>query len=272
MQHAKRMLNAVTRPLANRLGFMVRETGQALDRLGSRLQGSYAFTERLSRHRRVMPLDDLTPDIGNGVFVAPSASVIGAVTIGAESSIWYGTVLRGDVNAITVGKRTNLQDRVVVHGAKHNLKGLDLSVNIGSNVTVGHGATLHACTVKDNTLIGMGATVMDGAVVNENSIVAAGALVTAGKVVPEGELWGGSPAQCIRKLKDEEITFLQSSADTYAQLAKKHLFETSKTHEQLQADEKSRKEKLERSDDYDSHIGMEQKLAHEQEVADMKRA
>ncbi|PPD93833.1 hypothetical protein GOBAR_DD09139 [Gossypium barbadense] len=182
----------VTRPLRNHrsklkmgslgkaiytVGFWIRETGQALDRLGCRLQGNYFFQEQLSRHRTLMNVFDKSPLVDKDAFVAPSASVIGDVQVGRGSSIWYGCVLRGDVNSISVGSGTNIQDNSLVHVAKSNLSGKVLPTNIGNNVTVGHSAVLHGCTVEDEAFVGMGATLLDGVVVEKHAMVAAGALV-----------------------------------------------------------------------------------------------
>lgn len=147
------------------VGFWIRETGQAIDRLGCRLQGNYYFQEHLSRHRTLMNVFDKRPHVDKEAFVAPSASVIGDVEIGRGSSIWYGCVVRGDVNNISIGCGTNIQDNSLVHVAKSNLAGKVLPTIIGDNVTVGHSAVLHGCTVDDEAFIGMGATLLDGVVV-----------------------------------------------------------------------------------------------------------
>jgi len=148
------------------------------------------------------------------VFVAGNAAVIGDVEIGAECGIWYSVTIRGDVNDIKIGKRTNIQDGSVIH-VTTDFQG----TYIGDNVTVGHMALLHACTVEDDVLIGMQACVMDGAVVEKRSMVAAGALVTPGKRVLSGQLWGGRPAKYMRDLKQEELDYIDWSAKHYAELA-----------------------------------------------------
>ena len=136
-----------------------------------------------------MPLYDKLPRVATDAFVAPSASVIGDVQIGEKSSVWYNTVVRGDVNFVRIGKHTNIQDGSVVHVSKSNIGGAVLPTIIGDRVTVGHSAVLHACTLEDECLVGMGATVLDGAVIGTKSMVAAGALVSPGTKVPSGELW-----------------------------------------------------------------------------------
>lgn len=237
------------------LGNAVRETGQALDRLGCRLQGSAAFKEQLSRHRTLMPIYDKVPAVPPTAFVAPNASVIGDVTIGDKSSIWYGCILRGDVNSVKVGSMTNLQDNVVVHVAKDNLRNKPIPTIIGDRVTVGHAATLHACTIEDEAFVGMGATVLDGAKVEKGAMVAAGAVVTQDTVVPSGQIWAGSPAKFLRKLTEQESGFLKLSAENYHKLGVTHLAETSKTFDEIETEKANRKRDEERDEDYDGHVG-----------------
>ena len=162
------------------------------------------------------------PRVDPAAFVAPGAAVVGDVRVGARSSVWYGCVVRGDVNRVEIGADTNVQDGTVIHVAKTNLKGDDLPTVIGDRVTIGHCALLHACRLEDESFIGMRATVLDGAVVESGAMVAAGALVTAGKRVPSGELWAGSPAKFFRKLKPEEVAFFRTSAEKYAELGQQH--------------------------------------------------
>uniref|UniRef100_A0A7S1XG36 Gamma carbonic anhydrase n=1 Tax=Compsopogon caeruleus TaxID=31354 RepID=A0A7S1XG36_9RHOD len=246
------------------VGMMVRETGQALDRAGCRLQGKYAFREQLSRHRPVMNLMDKVPRLVGSVFVAPSASVIGDVEIGAESSVWYGTVLRGDVNAISIGERTNIQDRAVVHVSQHGLSAPAPTV-IGSRVTIGHGAIIHAATIEDEALVGMGSVLLDGCVVRRHSLIAAGSLVSPGTEIPSGELWAGSPAKMMRKLTDDEIQGIINSAVKYAELAPIHAAENSKSWQEIEGEKLRRKLMERRSEDYSSHIGT---LGKEREITE----
>jgi carbonic anhydrase/acetyltransferase-like protein (isoleucine patch superfamily) len=135
-----------------------------------------------------MNVFDKAPIVDKEAFVAPSASVIGDVHIGRGSSIWYGCVLRGDVNTVSVGSGTNIQDNSLVHVAKSNLSGKVHPTIIGDNVTIGHSAVLHGCTVEDETFIGMGATLLDGVVVEKHGMVAAGALVRQNTRIPSGEV------------------------------------------------------------------------------------
>ena len=153
---------------------------------------------------------EIKPKIHDSAMVAESAQVIGDVVIGEESSIWFNAVVRGDVNYIRIGMRTNIQDGCVLHVARGTLP-----LIIGDEVTVGHNAVLHACTVGNRCLIGMGAIVMDDADVGENSIVGAGALVISGTKIPPGSLVLGSPAQVKRPLTEEESRNIRESAAHY---------------------------------------------------------
>lgn len=143
-------------------------------------------------------LSDSRPEVHPSAFIAPGAVVIGAVHLGEASSIWYGSVLRGDINRIRVGAQSNVQDGSILHVSD------DCECVLGQRVTVGHRAIVHACTVEDDVLIGMGAIILDGAVIGARSVIAAGALVTKGKIIPEGSLVVGSPARVVRELTEEE--------------------------------------------------------------------
>lgn len=157
------------------------------------------------------------PKIDPSAFIADSADVIGRVTIGEEASVWYNTTLRGDINEIVIGARSNVQDNVVIHLSD------DFGCHVGELVTVGHSAILHACTVKDEALIGMGAIVLDGAVIGERSIVGAGALVTGGTVIPPGSLVLGSPAKVVRALPPEEQSKVRNWALKYVVQSRKFM-------------------------------------------------
>ena len=163
----------------------------------------------------ILPYKGVAPTIHETVFVAPTAVIIGDTEIGEESGIWFGCVVRGDVNIIRIGKRTNIQDGTIIHVASRGQ-----GTFIGDDVTVGHMAVLHACTVESNAFIGMKACVMDGAYVETGAMVGAGALVTPGKRVKSGQLWAGSPAKYVRDLTLEEIAFFPESARHYAGLAR----------------------------------------------------
>ncbi len=165
----------------------------------------------------IRPFKDIMPTIANRVFVAETASVIGDVYIGEDSSVWYGCTLRGDVNHIRIGARTNIQDGVVIHCASR--ENGDIPTIVGDDCTIGHQALLHACTIGNRVLIGMQACVMDGASVGDEAIVAAGALVTPGKKVLTGQLWAGRPAKYVRDLTADERKHLSWSAQHYVKLA-----------------------------------------------------
>lgn len=162
---------------------------------------------------------DFSPKIGKNSWIAPSADVIGDVEIGEDCSIWFGSVVRGDVHYIKIGDRTSIQDLSMVHITHH--KKADRSDGsptvIGSDVTIGHRVMLHGCTIEDACLIGMSATILDNAVIGKESIVGASSLVTKGKVFPPRSLIMGSPAKRIRELNDEEVAELYASATRYVE-------------------------------------------------------
>jgi carbonic anhydrase/acetyltransferase-like protein (isoleucine patch superfamily) len=163
------------------------------------------------------PFLDVTPTIHHSAFVAPGAVVVGDVTLGEESSVWYQSVLRADINRIVIGPRSNIQDGCVVHLAD------DFGVNLGELVTVGHKAILHACTIADEVLIGMGAIVLDGAEIGARSIIGAGALVTGGKKIPPGSLVLGSPGKVVRTLTLDEQAAVRTWADKYVAVSRAFL-------------------------------------------------
>jgi gamma-carbonic anhydrase len=162
-------------------------------------------------------LAGISPTIHPSAFVAASADVIGRVTLHEESSVWYQATLRGDINEIVIGPRSNVQDNAVIHLSD------DHGCYLGELVTVGHSAILHACTVKDQVLVGMGAIVLDGAVIGERSIIGAGALVTGGMVIPPGSLVLGSPAKVVRTLSLEEQAKVKNWALKYVEGSRVYL-------------------------------------------------
>jgi carbonic anhydrase/acetyltransferase-like protein (isoleucine patch superfamily) len=163
----------------------------------------------------ILPYRGLAPKIAEEAFIAPNAVITGDVEIGADTGIWFGCVIRGDVNHIRIGARTNIQDGTIIHCSRDKFPCL-----IGDDITVGHGAILHACVLEDGCFVGMGATVMDGARVESGAMVAAGALVTPGKLVKKGELWAGNPAKPMRALTEAELAFFPVSAEHYVNLAR----------------------------------------------------
>ncbi|MET0329900.1 MAG: gamma carbonic anhydrase family protein [Dyella sp.] len=168
----------------------------------------------------------IAPTLGQRVYVDPAATVIGQVTLGDDVSIWPGAVLRGDVHAITVGARSNVQDGAVVHvthDGPYSPGGMPTVV--GEGVTIGHGAVIHACTIEDYCLIGMHATVLDGAVVRRYGFVGAGSVIPPGKVVGERELWLGNPARCVRLIDARQVEQLHYSAAHYVTIKDSYLAE-----------------------------------------------
>lgn len=166
----------------------------------------------------LIPYKRIEPILDESVYLAPGGCIIGDVEIKKKSSIWFGAVIRGDVAPITIGECTNIQDGAVIHTSRH-----DGPTDIGNNVTVGHRAIIHACTIKDNAFIGMGSIIMDKSVVEEYGFVAAGAVVSPGKIVKSRELWAGVPAKKIRDLTDEDIKEIDESAIQYVKLAERYI-------------------------------------------------
>jgi carbonic anhydrase/acetyltransferase-like protein (isoleucine patch superfamily) len=159
------------------------------------------------------------PTLGDRTYVDPAATVIGDVVLGNDVSIWPNAVLRGDVHYIRIGARSNVQDGTVIHvthDGPYSPGGFPTIV--GEGVTIGHAAVIHACTIEDYCLIGMHATVLDGAVIKKYGFVAAGSVIPPGKVVGERELWVGNPAKCVRLLSDQRVEQLHYSADHYVRL------------------------------------------------------
>ncbi|MCH6257785.1 gamma carbonic anhydrase family protein [Puniceicoccaceae bacterium K14] len=156
------------------------------------------------------------PSIHDSAYVADQATLLGDVRIGEQASVWPGCVLRGDINYISIGNRSNVQDGTIVHLAD------DYPVDVGNDVTIGHAAIIHACKIEDECLIGMGATVMDGAVIGSRSIVGANALVTQGTIVPPGSLVLGSPAKVVKSLSDVQQSKLKDMAAKYVTVSSTH--------------------------------------------------
>lgn len=152
----------------------------------------------------------------DSIVICPGAQVVGDVELGEDVSIWHGAILRGDVDSIKIGNKSNVQDNCVVHCTE------GFPVEIGDNVSVGHGAIVHGCKLDDNVLIGMNATVLDGAHISKNSIVGAGAVVSEGKEFPEGSLILGVPAKAVKKISRDQIEMVQNNADNYVKLSKQY--------------------------------------------------
>ena len=161
----------------------------------------------------IYALADKSPQIDDDAWLAPGCHIIGAVTLGPASSVWFGTTMRGDNEMITVGAGSNVQENCVLH------TDMGSPLTIGTGCTIGHKAMLHGCIIGDNSLIGMGATVLNGAVIGKNCLIGAGALITEGKVIPDGSLVMGSPGKVVRQLDDDAIERLKLSAQHYSENA-----------------------------------------------------
>ena len=164
----------------------------------------------------IYALDGIAPQIDPDVgWIAPTAVLVGDIVVGPEVGIWFGVVARGDIERITIGARTNIQENTVLHTDR------DYPLVIGENCTIGHSAIVHGCSIGDNTLIGMGATVLNGARIGRNSLVGAAALVTEGKEFPDGSMIIGSPAKAVRELTPEQMEGLRQSAQHYVDNARR---------------------------------------------------
>lgn len=174
--------------------------------------------------KNILPYRGILPTIDSSAFIAPNAIITGKTKIGKNSSIWFGCVVRGDVERVVIGDNTNIQDNSVIHVTRpHHIANKTGDAGaptlIGSNVTVGHNAIIHACIIEDNAFVGMGSIVMDMAKIEEYGMLAAGAVLTPGKVIKRGQLWVGNPAKYFRDLTEIEKNFIKVSADNYAELA-----------------------------------------------------
>lgn len=160
----------------------------------------------------ILPVKGVSPVFGKDIFIAPNSTIVGDVVMGDHCSIWFNAVIRGDVNQIRIGNKVNVQDNAVIHCTYQKF-----ATTIGNNVSIGHGAIVHGCTVHDNVLIGMGSIVMDGAVIGSHSVIAAGAVVLEGTIVPEGSVYAGVPAKKVKDTSEELINGeIQRIANNYA--------------------------------------------------------
>jgi gamma-carbonic anhydrase len=166
----------------------------------------------------------ITPTVARSAYIEETAVVIGDVVIGEDSSIWFHAVVRGDVNYIRIGRRTNIQDLTIVH-VTHDTQ----PTILGDDLTVGHHVVLHGCTIKDRVLVGMGAIIMDGVVIEENCVVGAGALITERTIVPPNSLVLGVPAKVKRPVTEQELAWIRESAQNYVRYARQYLADPDKT-------------------------------------------
>ena len=165
----------------------------------------------------ILPYNHIQPVIAQDAFIAPNATIIGDVTIGNQAGIWFGCIIRGDVAEIRIGARTNIQDGTVIHVTRNHHPTI-----IGTGVTIGHHATLHACTLEDHCFIGMRAIVLDDAIVESGAMLAAGALLTPGKQVKKGQIWAGNPARYFRDLTEDETRHITQSEKNYVKHAEEY--------------------------------------------------
>ena len=172
----------------------------------------------------IRPFKGISPKIAPSAFIAETAVIIGEVSIGKESSIWYNCVVRGDVNFITIGDRSNIQDLSMLHVThKKNPEDRGAPLVIGNDVTVGHSVTLHGCTIEDGAFVGMQAIIMDKVVVGKGALVGARSLVTEGTIIPPATLWVGAPAKYKRDLTPDEVAWLARSAGNYVKYSREFL-------------------------------------------------
>jgi len=253
--------------------YMLRSIGRSFDGIGKALQGELAYTEKMGAHRAVAAYKGVSPAVAEDAFVAPSATVIGEVSIGEGSSVWYGTVLRGDVNKITVGSNTHIGDRTVVHVASEagSLQGSPAATAIGAGVSIGPLSTIHACTVGDGAVVGGSSKILDGAKIEAGAVVEAGSLVGPGKVVPAGQLWAGCPAKYVRDVTAAEAAEHASQLQMTAALSRAHAAECSKPWSQVHNEEVEAQEAEFRDPDYNAEFaGVFAEEVHKNEVGRWK--
>jgi len=221
------------------VGRFIRNVAQQLDHLGCTVQGNYAYKEQLSRHRRLLALGDKKPILKGDTFVAPNATVVGSVKLGQGASVWYGTVIRGDVGQINIGDNTSIGDNAVIHvsSGERGEFNKGAGTQIGSEVIVEHGSVIYGATLEDGCKIEANSIIFDGVVVEKGAVVGAGSIVTQGKRVPSGQLWSGAPARFVRDVTPEEQTLLKEYAAYLHTLAQKHALEHDKLPE-WKADER----------------------------------
>lgn len=200
------------------LGRVVREAGLQLERWGRILQKDNFYWDGVNTARRIAPLNLVWPKLGNDCYVAPNASVIGAVELGTLSSVWYGSVIRGDVNYVKIGHRSNVGDNTVIQGDK--TKG-NFPTIVGDNVSVGSNCVLLGCTVEDNCRIDSGCVLSEGVFIGRSSVVEAGSLVEPGTQIPPEQVWAGNPAQYLRDATiEEQASNLEHAEKVYKQALK----------------------------------------------------
>lgn len=226
----------------------IRALGRSFDKFGESLEGQVgaAYTEHLNPSTRFVSAGGKSPSVATPAFVAPNASLVGDVSVGAHSAVWYGASLRAEGGAsISIGQHATVGDRVAISGAK--------PTTIGDRASVGAGALLEGATLSAESAVGAGATLSAGASVQKHAMVGAGAVVSAGTVVKTGQLWAGAPAAFVRELAPAEIDSLKLGAVDALALSAAHAEEAAKSHEELEAAAEARKELAERDPDHQYH-------------------
>eukprot|EP01101_Sappina_pedata_P004977 TRINITY_DN2200_c0_g1_i1.p1 TRINITY_DN2200_c0_g1~~TRINITY_DN2200_c0_g1_i1.p1 ORF type:complete len:248 (-),score=117.13 TRINITY_DN2200_c0_g1_i1:154-855(-) len=183
-------------------GSYLRRKAQAIDTLGCRLEGHFAFKENLCRHQRIVPFMGELPTHGNEVYIAPHALVLGRVDVGNQSSFMFGSVVKGDTHSVKIGNLVTVGENTVVSG----------NTQIGNHVTIGENSTLESCTTKDEVYIGSNCNIDSGVVIDTLSIIESGSTVTQGTQIPKGQVWGGRPAQFVREVTPEDEEIIRKSA------------------------------------------------------------
>jgi carbonic anhydrase/acetyltransferase-like protein (isoleucine patch superfamily) len=220
-----KLLKSISKRTFYSIGRMVRESGLALDQYGSRLERDIAYLEPLSRHRQIMPLYDLEPKVYHTAFIAPNATIIGEVHVGHKCSIWYGAVLRGDINAIRIGQFTSIGDNTVIHTAGSLPTGIPASVNIGNFVNIQSGSTLYSCTIDDEVLVGFKSIILEGAKLERGCIIGPNSVVPPGRLIPAGQVWAGNPVEYVRDAKKDELAFVIDQSKRNLSIAELHQYE-----------------------------------------------
>ena len=246
--------------ISRAVGSAIRGVGKKLDAIGCKLEVS-KYSEKLVVSTRSVPFKTETEDspthththtlqspaFPSSTFVAPTASLIGPLTVGPNSSIWYNAVVRADVNTLKIGSRTSIGDGCTVHVAK--IAG-DFGTMIGDDVTVGAGSVIHACTLGSRVMVGVGCQVLDGAVVGDDVILEAGCVITPGTKVGTGEVWGGSPGKMLRKATDYELREVRNVSERHVVLGTVHRIEHGKDFEQVLEDAEAKQDFDERDPEY----------------------
>ncbi|EAR90076.2 gamma-carbonic anhydrase (macronuclear) [Tetrahymena thermophila SB210] len=192
---------------------------------GSEISTATKYGENISKHRSLMSLYDLHPQIGYQSYIAPNSTVIGEVTIGNETTVWYNSVIRGDVNAVQIGNNVSIGENVVIHTAGSLPTGQPASVDIGHYVIIGSKSTIYSCTIQDEVVIGQGCVILEGARIEKGAMIAANSVVPPGRLIPAGTLWAGNPCTFVRNLTKSELATNIDHAKKQLHLAQQHRYE-----------------------------------------------